>query len=138
VVIVVAGVALVVDLVTVALTYRLSKGRLNVRAAFVHNVTDTIGSVEVMVAGVLVVGYDLYVADAVATLLVAMYALYHGVVITRGASRILALGLPLDVHVPALAEALCNVEGVADVHHVHVWKSDESQQSFEGHIVVER
>jgi cobalt-zinc-cadmium efflux system protein len=137
-VIVVAGVALVVDLVTAALTYRLSKGSLNVRAAFVHNVTDALGSVAVMVAGVLVVRYDLYVADAVATLLIAVYALYHGVVITRDASRILTLGAPLDVHVPALAEALCHVEGVADVHHVHVWELDESQRSFEGHIVVER
>ena len=137
-VIVVAGVALVVDLVTAALTYRLSKGSLNVRAAFVHNVTDALGSVAVMVAGVLVVRYDLYVADAVATLLIAVYALYHGVVITRDASRILTLGAPLDIHVPALAEALCKVEGVADVHHVHVWELDESQRSFEGHIVVER
>jgi cobalt-zinc-cadmium efflux system protein len=137
-VIVVAAVALAVDLVTAALTYRLSKGSLNVRAAFVHNVIDALGSVAVMVAGVLVVRYDLYVADAVATLLVAMYALYHGVAITRAASRVLTLGAPLDVHVPALAEALCNVEGVADVHHVHVWELDESQRSFEGHIVIER
>ena len=137
-VIVVAGVALVVDLVTAALTYRLSKGSLNVRAAFVHNVTDALGSVAVMVAGVLVVRYYFYVADAVATLLIAVYALCHGRVITRDASRILTLGAPLDVHVPALAEALCHVEGVADVHHVHVWELDESQRSFEGHIVVER
>ncbi|MDA1094396.1 MAG: cation diffusion facilitator family transporter [Acidobacteria bacterium] len=137
-VIIVAGVALLVDLVTAALTYRLSKGSLNVRAAFVHHVTDALGSVAVIVAGVLVVRYDLYVADAVATLLIAAYALYHGVVITREASRILTLGAPLDIHVPALAEALCNVEGVADVHHVHVWELDESQRSFEGHIVVER
>lgn len=137
-VIVVAGVALIVDLVTAVLTYRMSKGSLNVRAAFVHNVTDALGSVAVIVAGVLVVRYDLYVADAVATLLIAAYALYHGVVITRQASRILTLGAPLDIHVPALAEALCQVEGVADVHHVHVWELDESQRSFEGHIVVER
>ncbi len=137
-VIIVAGVALLVDLATAALTYRMSKGSLNVRAAFVHHVTDALGSVAVIVAGVLVVRYDLYVADAVATLLIAAYALYHGVVITREASRILTLGAPLDIHVPALAEALCNVEGVADVHHVHVWELDESQRSFEGHIVVER
>ncbi len=137
-VIVVAGVALVVDVVTAALTYRLSKGSLNVKAAFVHNVTDALGSVAVMVAGVLVVRYQLYAADAVATLLIAVYALYHGVVITREASRILTLGAPLDIYVPALAEALCSVEGVADVHHVHVWELDESQRSFEGHIVIER
>jgi cobalt-zinc-cadmium efflux system protein len=116
----------------------MSKGSLNVKAAFVHNVTDALGSVAVMVAGVLVVRYQLYVADAVATMLIAVYALYHGVVITREASRILTLGAPLDIHVPALAEELRSVEGVTDVHHVHVWELDESQRSFEGHIVVAR
>ena len=71
-------------------------------------------------------------------MLIAVYALYHGVGITREASRILTLGAPLDIHVPALAEELRNVEGVTDVHHVHVWELDESQRSFEGHIVVAR
>ena len=137
-VIVVTGVALAVDVATAALTYRLSKGSLNVKAAFVHNVTDALGSVAVMVAGVLVVRYQLYIADAVATMSIAVYALYHGIVITREASRILTLGAPLDIHVPALAEELRSVEGVTDVHHVHVWELDESQRSFEGHIVVER
>ena len=82
--------------------------------------------------------YQLYLADVVATFLIAGYALYHGVVITREASRILTLGVPRDIHVPALADALRAVEGVIDVHHLHVWDLDESQKSFEAHIVVER
>ena len=72
----------------------------------------------------------------VATLLIAAYAMYHGVGITKEAGRILALGAPVDIHVPALADAIREVEGVADVHHVHVWELDESERSFEGHIVV--
>ena len=108
------------------------------RAAFIHNVTDALGSVAVIVAGILILRYQLYLADVVATFLIAGYALYHGVVITREASRILTLGVPADIHVPALVDALLAVDGVADVHHLHVWELDESQRSFEAHIVVER
>ena len=137
-VVIVAAVAVAVDVVTALLTYTMSKGSLNVRAAFVHNVTDALGSVAVMVAGVLILRYQLYLADVVATFLIAGYALYHGVVITREASRILTLGVPRDIDVPTLADALRAVDGVADVHHLHVWELDESRKSFEAHIVVER
>ena len=137
-VVVVAGVAFGVDAVTALLTYALAKGSLNVKAAFVHNVTDALGSVAVIVAGILILRYQLYLADVIATFLIAGYALYHGVVITRAASRILTLRVPLDIHLPALAEALRAVDGVVDVHHLHVWELDESQRSFEGHIVIER
>ena len=137
-VVIVAGVALLVDVVTAVLTYSMAKGSLNVKAAFIHNVTDALGSAAVIVAGILIVRYQLYLADVVATFLIAGYALYHGVVITREASRILTLGVPRDIHVPALADALRAVDGVVDVHHLHVWDLDESHKSFEAHIVVER
>ena len=137
-VVIVAAVAFAVDVATALLTYTMAKGSLNVRAAFIHNVTDALGSVAVIVAGILILRYQLYLADVVATFLIAGYALYHGVVITREASRILTLGVPRDIRVPALAAALREVDGVVDVHHLHVWELDESQRSFEGHIVIDR
>ena len=137
-IVIVAGVALAVDAATALLTYTMAQRSLNVRAAFIHNVTDALGSVAVIVAGFLIVRYQWYLADAVATFLIAGYALYYGVAMTREASRILTLGVPRDVPVPALAEAIRDVEGVVDVHHLHVWALDESQCSFEGHVVIER
>jgi cobalt-zinc-cadmium efflux system protein len=137
-VVIVAAFALVVDVGTALLTYSMAKGSLNVKAAFIHNVTDALGSVAVIVAGILILRYQVYLADVVATFLIAGYALYHGVVITREASRILTLGVPSDIYVPALVDALLAVEGVADVHHLHLWEIDEAHRSFEAHIVVER
>ena len=137
-IVIVSGVALAVDAATALLTYTMAQRSLNVRAAFIHNVTDALGSVAVIVAGFLIVRYQWYLADAVATFLIAGYALYYGVDMTREASRILTLGVPRDVPVPALAESIRDVEGVVDVHHLHVWALDESQRSFEGHVVIER
>lgn len=137
-VIIVAAVALAVDVATALLTYAMARRSLNVRAAFVHNVADALGSVAVIVAGFLIVRYQWYLADAVATFLIAGYALYHGVSMTREAARVLTLRVPRDVHVPTLAAAIRAVEGVSDVHHLHVWALDESERSFEGHVVIEK
>jgi cobalt-zinc-cadmium efflux system protein len=53
-IIIVASVALAVDLVTATLTYTMSKDSMNIRAAFLHNVADALGSVAVIVAGTLI------------------------------------------------------------------------------------
>lgn len=136
-VVIVGGVALVVDVATALLTYSMSKGNLNVKAAFVHNVTDALGSVAVMVAGTLIILYELHVADVIATLLIAGYALYQGAAMTRASTRILALGVPADLDLETLVAALREIEGVQDLHHVHVWDLDESRRSFEAHVLVE-
>ena len=73
----VAGIALAVDIVTALLTFKLSKGNLNIRAAFIHNVSDALASVAVIVAGTLILLYDWYWADLAATVLISGYVLYQ-------------------------------------------------------------
>ncbi len=135
-VVIVAFIALVVDVVTALLTYAMARGNLNVKAAFVHNVTDALGSVAVIIAGTLIILYELHMADVVATLLIAGYAVHQGVSMTRESARILTLGAPRDVDLKALLREVLDVEGVEDVHHVHLWQLDEENPSFEAHVLV--
>lgn len=132
----VAGLALVVDIATAALTFSLSKGNMNVRAAFVHNVSDALASVAVIVAGTLILLYDWYWADLVATVLIASYVLYQGVSMMRGAIRILLEGVPPDVSLSDVQSALEAVPGVGTVHHLHVWQLDEEHRALEAHLVL--
>ena len=132
----VASIALVVDIVTAVLTFKLSKGNLNVRAAFVHNVSDALASVAVIVAGALILLYDWYWADLVATVLISTYVLYQGVTMMRDAVRILLEGVPPDIRLDEVATALRDIPGVQGVHHLHVWQLDETHRALEAHIVL--
>lgn len=136
IVVIVAGVALVVDLVTAALTYSMSKDSMNIRAAFLHNVADALGSVGVIVAGTLVLLYDWWLVDPLVTLLIAAYILWHALSEIGGAIRMLMLGTPPDIDLPALIAGLRDVEGVAGVHHVHLWAIDEESNALEAHLVL--
>ena len=132
----VAGFALVVDIATAVLTFKLSKGNLNIRAAFIHNVSDAMASVAVIVAGTLILLYEWYWTDLVATVLISAYVLYQGVTMMRDAVRILMEGVPPDLRLEDVSEALASLPGVADVHHVHVWQLDEEHRALEAHLVV--
>lgn len=135
-IVVIAGVALAVDLMTALLTYALSKTSMNIRAAFLHNVADALGSVAVIVAGTLVILYDWRIVDPIATLLIAGYILWQAFAEIGGAIRLLMLGVPPDVDVTGVIESIRRIDGVTDVHHVHIWAIDERQNALEAHIVI--
>ncbi|KKX29456.1 cation diffusion facilitator family transporter [Rhizobium sp. LC145] len=135
-VVVVAGIALAIDLVTAALTYALSKSSMNIRAAFLHNVADALGSVGVIIAGGLVLIYGWIWIDPAITLLIAGYILWQAFTEIGGSIRVLMMGTPEDVDIERVVLDLRNVEGVAEVHHVHVWALDEEHKALEAHLVV--
>nr|CAD6629986.1 cation transporter [Rhizobium sp. Khangiran2] len=135
-VVVVAGIALVVDIVTATLTYAMSKSSMNIRAAFLHNVADALGSVGVIIAGTVILLYEWTWIDPAITLLIAGYILWQAFSEIGGSIRVLMLGTPVDVDIDRVVEDLRSVEGVVGVHHVHVWALDEGHNALEAHLVV--
>jgi cobalt-zinc-cadmium efflux system protein len=132
----VAGVALVVDLATAALTWRRSGHSLNIRAVFVNNAADAAGSVGVIVAGTLILLYDWHLADTIATFGIAAYLMVQGTVMLPRTIDILMQRVPTDLDVVDVARDLATVDGVIEVHDMHIWEIDERQRSLEAHVVV--
>jgi cobalt-zinc-cadmium efflux system protein len=133
----VAALAFVVDLFTALLTRALARDSINVRAAFVHNLSDALGSLAVMVTGVLVLVFGWTLADVVATLLIAGYIAWMSVGLLRDSIRLLLDSAPTDVSLDDLTAAMTDTPGVVDVHHVHLWQLDEQHRALEAHVVVE-
>jgi cobalt-zinc-cadmium efflux system protein len=135
-VVVVAAVALAVDTATAVLTYAQSRESMNVKAAFLHNLADALASVGVIVGGVLVIMFGWTWVDPLLTLAIAGYVLWHGCSEIGGAIRILMLGTPEDLDPREVVAAMNAVDGVTDVHHVHLWRFDERRISLEAHLVL--
>lgn len=136
-VVIIAVVALAVDLATAALTFAMSKSSMNIRAAFLHNVADAMGSVAVIVAGTLILLYDWRLIDPAVTLLIAGYILWQSFAEIGGVIRILMLGSPPGTRSGEVAEALAGIAGVSDVHHVHFWQMQEHQAALDAHLVID-
>lgn len=135
-VIVVASIALLVDAFTALLTWRLACESANIRAAFLHNVADALGSVAVIIVGILIVAFEWHLADPIATLGIAAYILWMGFGEIGGVIRILMLGSPPWIDPHAVLEAISRVKGVESVHHLHLWQISETVVSLEAHVVV--
>ena len=133
IVVIVAGVALAVDTVTAILTYRLAEHSINIRAAFLHNLADAFGSIGVIVAGTLIILFNLTIVDAIITLAIAGYILWLVGSEIGTAIRILMLATPRDVSPERVLAELCRLPGIADVHHLHIWQFNEHENSLEAH-----
>ncbi|MDQ7070983.1 MAG: cation diffusion facilitator family transporter [Rhodobacterales bacterium] len=135
-VVIIAGIALVVDLVTALLTFTLSKSSMNIRAAFLHNVADALGSIAVIIAGTLILLYDWRLVDPLITLLIAAYILWTSISEIGPAIRILMLGSPPDADADNILTVLNKIDGVQDIHHVHLWQMQEHETAFQAHIAI--
>lgn len=135
-VVIVAGIALIVDIFTALLTYSQSKNSMNIRAAFLHNLTDAFASVGVIVAGTLILLYGWIWTDAAMTLLIAGYVLYQGFTEIPKAIHLLMEGAPEGVSIDDVTDAMEDIEGVSNVHHVHIWQLDEQRNALEAHVVL--
>jgi cobalt-zinc-cadmium efflux system protein len=137
-VVVIAGIALVVDVATMVLTYRMSKTSMNIRAAFIHNFSDALASVGVIIGGTLIILHGWLFIDAVVTLMIAGYILIQAAIEIPKAVNILMQAVPQEIDVAEVTDHLQSTDGVRDVHHVHIWNIDEHRRSLEAHVVIAR
>jgi cobalt-zinc-cadmium efflux system protein len=137
-VVILGGIALVVDTLTAMLTYSMQKGSVNIRALFLHNLSDALASVAVIVGGTLIILYDMRWVDPAITIGIALYILYLSFTEIGGPIRTLMLGSPPDIDGNDVVRAIQSVDGVVNVHHVHLWQMQENTAALDCHIVVER
>ena len=137
-VVILGSVALVVDTLTAMLTYSMQKGSVNIRALFLHNLSDALSSVAVIAGGTLILLYDIRWIDPAITIGIAVYILYLAFTEIGGTIRLLMLASPPEIENDALIAAVLGIEGVEDMHQVHFWQIDESQVSVDAHIVLVR
>jgi cobalt-zinc-cadmium efflux system protein len=136
--IVVALIALAVDVATVLLLAGMRRGGTDVRAAFVHNLSDAMASLAVIIGGVAILTLGWHWVDPLLSLAIVGYVAWQVAGMLPATVRVLMESAPEDVDVREVAAALRDVDGVEDVHHLHLWLMDETRAALEAHLVIDR
>ncbi|BBY59006.1 cation transporter [Mycolicibacterium sarraceniae] len=117
----VALAGLIANVVVVLLLRSQSQESLAVKGAYMEVVADTVGSIGVLIAGIVNVTTRWPYADVVVAVFVALWVLPRAINLARAALRILSESSPQHIDVEELRAALAAVDGVAEVHDLHVW-----------------
>lgn len=114
-----------------------TKENLNVRAAFLHVLSDLLGSVGAIIAALLIFFLGWNFADPLMSVVVAVLVLTSGWRVTKEAVHVLMEGTPRNVDLDEVVGAIKNINGVVDIHDLHVWSITSGQNSLSGHVVIE-
>lgn len=119
---IVAGLGLVVNLVSLHVLRSGDHTNLNVRAAFLHVLGDLLGSAAAIVAAIVILATGWTRIDPILSVFVALLVLRGAWDVTRRSAHVLMEGVPEGFHPEAVRDDLmASVPGVRDVHHVHAW-----------------
>ncbi|MFQ5571103.1 MAG: cation diffusion facilitator family transporter [Rhodothermales bacterium] len=135
---VVAVIGLAANVLTAGLLYRDAKGSLNIRSAFMHILADAVSSVGVVLGGVLILYFDVYIVDPILTMLISLYILYHSYEMLRETVDILMESVPKNIDLDEILTRVQAIDRVRDMHHLHVWQLDEHDLALEAHIVIDK
>ncbi|WP_019854157.1 cation diffusion facilitator family transporter [Actinopolyspora mortivallis] len=135
-VLVTALVGIVVNLVATWLISRGNRRSLNVEGAFQHILNDLYAFVATAVAGLLVMLTGWTRADAVAALLIAALMARAGYGLVRDSARVFLEAAPKGIDPESLEGEIREVDGVVDVHELHVWEVTSGFPALSAHVLV--
>jgi cobalt-zinc-cadmium efflux system protein len=132
----IASGGLLVNLAGLYLLRDSDRSNLNMNGAWLHVLTDALGSVQAIVAAVLIALFGWYWVDPLASILIAMLVVYSSWSLLRQSVAVLMEGAPGHIDVDAVREALAAVDGVQEVHDLHVWTITSGFVALSAHLVV--
>jgi cobalt-zinc-cadmium efflux system protein len=131
-----AVVGLAANLFVFALLRRGARESLNIRGAYLEVMADTLGSVGVLLAGVITLLFGWRYADPIVAIGIGLFILPRTWSLGRQAVRILVQAAPAHVDVGAVRAELGALDGVQDVHDVHVWTLTSGMEVGSAHLTV--
>jgi cobalt-zinc-cadmium efflux system protein len=133
---IVAATGLIANIVTAGLLYRSRHENLNLRGAFLHVLGDTLGSLGAIVAGVLMLLHQWYLADPIVSTIVGGLVLYSSWKLIAESVDVLLEGTPRHLNVSNILGDLRQLHGVASVHDLHIWSITSEMTAMSCHIVL--
>ena len=132
----VAAVGLVVNLVGAAAVFRRDRRDLNLRAAYVHLIGDALGSLAVIVTGIVILLTGWPYADPIAGVLIGVYLVVSSWGVLRDSTLVLLEATPRGLDAKEIAAAMLDQECVVQVHDLHVWEITSDFPSLSAHVLV--
>jgi cobalt-zinc-cadmium efflux system protein len=136
VMLVVAGIGLAGNILVMLLLRPHAARSINIQSAFVHVIYDTISSVAVIVTGFIALYTGITIVDPLVAFLIAGLVSRSAYGIVRTSTHILLEGAPRELDIRQVITAVKQLDGVVDVHDLHVWTISTGMNALSGHVVV--
>jgi cobalt-zinc-cadmium efflux system protein len=135
--VIVASLGLLVNIAVAAILFGFHHRNLNLRAAFLHVISDALGSVGAIAAGLIMVATGWYIADPLISILIGVLILHSSWSLVKESLSVLMQAVPKGIKLDDVRATIEEVAGVSKVHDLHVWALTSDLFTLSAHAVVE-
>ena len=133
---IVAVLGLVVNIVVFKVLHSASGSNINVRSAMLHVLGDLLGSVGAIAAALIIWQWGLLWVDPLLSIFVSILILRSAYYVIKDSSHILLEGKPQELDTQKIRKDLMALEGVIDIHHMHLWSISEQEPLMTFHALI--
>jgi cobalt-zinc-cadmium efflux system protein len=107
---------------------------VNIKAAYLHLLTDVMTSVAVVGGGLLMYYFHLFWVDPVVSLLIALYLIRASIDLLKESTSILMQFTPDEIELENVIHSITSLPEIKNIHHIHLWKLDDHRVNLEAHL----
>jgi cobalt-zinc-cadmium efflux system protein len=132
----IAGIGILINAVSAMLFFRDKDRDLNIKGAYLHLMADAAVSLGVVVSGILILLFHIYWLDMLISIAIVLVIFYTTWNLFKDSLSYILDGVPKGVEFTKVATEIMKVEGVVDIHHIHVWALSTTQNAMTAHIII--
>lgn len=110
---------------------------LNIHSSYLHVLTDTIQSIGVIFAGIIIMFTHFYLIDAIVSIFIGAFIMKGSLNIIKNTTNVLLEAVPSDVKLEDIKNMLLEINEVKDVHDIHVWCLTPEIKMLTCHVVID-
>jgi len=136
-VLIVAAFGFVINLTSLKLLHKGAEGSINAKAAYLEVLSDSLATLGVIISSVIILCTHWYAADAIISAVIGVAILPRTWLLLTECINILMEGTPGHINLAELRQSIRAIDGVVDVHDIHVWTITSGLDSMSGHVTID-
>ena len=137
VMLIVSILGIIVNGITLYILHMSEEKNLNMRGAILHVLGDLLGFIAAFIGAIVIKYTNLFIVDPILSLFISVLILNSAIRLIRDSMHILLEGAPDDIKEEEIRNSLVKLQGVLDVHHIHVWLLDDTYRMVTLHLILE-
>ena len=129
--------SIVVNAISVLMIKSDAEHNMNMKSAYLHLFGDMMTSIAVLIGGLLMKYFQIFWIDPVFSIIIAIYLLYMSYDIFRSSLKIMMQFTPKGISINAIVDDVNAIDGIKNIHHIHIWQINEHEIMLEAHLELE-
>ncbi len=134
--VIVAGIGILINAFTAWMFFRDKDHDLNIKGAYLHLMADALVSVGVVISGIVILTTNWYLVDTLMSFVIILVIFFSTWSLFRDSLVLTMDGVPKELDTDTISKKIMEVEGVKNLHHVHIWALSTTVNALTAHVVV--